>query len=97
MTTPDNTWLQQRVEELESENEQLRTALDTRIILEQAKGVLSERLDLLPDEAFELIRAAARRSRIRVHDLAAEIVGTHANPHQIEDQIVRLRNSTPRG
>jgi AmiR/NasT family two-component response regulator len=36
--------------------------------------VLIERLDLSADAAFELLRAAARRSRTKIHALVAAVV-----------------------
>ncbi|TNC20990.1 ANTAR domain-containing protein [Amycolatopsis alkalitolerans] len=53
---------------------QLQTALDTRIAIEQAKGVLTERHALTPEAAFELIRAFARRDRRRIDDVAREVI-----------------------
>ena len=55
---------------------QLQTALDSRIVLEQAKGILAERGSITPDEAFTKIRRQARSERRKLHDLAAEIVAT---------------------
>jgi ANTAR domain len=62
------------VRALQQENEQLRHALESRVVIEQAKGAVSARCGLLPEEAFELIRGLARSQRRRIHDLAAEIV-----------------------
>jgi AmiR/NasT family two-component response regulator len=53
---------------------QLQHALHSRIVIEQAKGILSERLDLSVDDAFELLRGSARANRMRVHELAAAVV-----------------------
>lgn len=55
-------------------NQQLQTALNTRVIIEQAKGVLSERGSIDMDQAFNLLRGHARRSRQRLADLAAAVV-----------------------
>ena len=55
--------VQERIAELEAENTNLRKALASRIVIEQAKGVLIERLDLPPEAVFDLLRSAARRSR----------------------------------
>jgi transcriptional regulator with GAF, ATPase, and Fis domain len=41
-------------------SEQLQTALNTRVLIEQAKGVMSERLGVDMDEAFALLRCFAR-------------------------------------
>jgi AmiR/NasT family two-component response regulator len=59
---------------LETENEHLRTALDSRIILEQAKGAISARCGVTPDIAFELMQGLARSQRREIHGYAAEIV-----------------------
>jgi AmiR/NasT family two-component response regulator len=52
---------------------QLQRALDSRVAIEQAKGVIAERYGLGLEEAFEAIRQAARSNRLKLHDLVAEI------------------------
>jgi len=60
-------------------NEQLQTALNSRVIIEQAKGKLAERLGLDMDQAFNLLRESARTSNRRLSDLAQALVsGTDA-------------------
>jgi AmiR/NasT family two-component response regulator len=78
------------IDELEAENRNLRTALASRIVIEQAKGVLIERLDLPAEDVFELLRSAARRSRRPLRDLAAEILKTRVTPGYIEREIRHL-------
>lgn len=61
---------------------QLQTALDSRIVIEQAKGILAERESITPTEAFTKIRQLARSQRRKLHELAAEIVVTTENRSQ---------------
>lgn len=58
----------------DAEVQQLQHALDHRVTIEQAKGILMEREGLDPAAAFERIRSAARRNRIRVTEVARRIV-----------------------
>jgi PAS domain-containing protein len=53
---------------------QLQRALDTRIVVEQAKGALAERHGWTPAEAWERLRSEARTSGSKVHDLAHAIL-----------------------
>jgi GAF domain-containing protein len=54
--------------------EQLQTALNSRVLIEQAKGVLAERLHLDVDEAFIVLRSGARRNNRRLSELAQAII-----------------------
>ncbi len=74
----------QVVRVLLEKNEQLETALESRISIEQAKGVLAERYSLEMKEAFELLRSAARSTRRNLHDLAAEVASSRTTPVAIE-------------
>ncbi len=61
--------------------EQLQTALNSRILIEQAKGVLAERLQLGVDDAFIRLRSSARSQNRRLSELARGIVdGTEQIP-----------------
>ncbi len=75
--------LVERLEVLRSENEQLRGALTSRIIIEQAKGILAERLAIGPEDAFILLRRAARSSRMKLHELAGSVVVSRETPAEI--------------
>jgi AmiR/NasT family two-component response regulator len=52
---------------------QLEHALESRITIEQAKGIVAERYGLDVDEAFQLIRRAARSNRMKLYDLVEAI------------------------
>jgi ANTAR domain len=53
---------------------QLQTALESRVVIEQAKGILAERFGLSVEEAFHLLRDAARSGRVQLRLLAETIV-----------------------
>ena len=55
-------------------SEQLQRALDSRVIIEQAKGMTAARLGISLDSAFELLRAHARRNNLKLSDVATETV-----------------------
>jgi len=71
------------VEDLQRENEQLRTALVTRIVIEQAKGMVAERLQVEIEVAFERLRREARNRRMKLHTLAAAVVAREPSTHTI--------------
>lgn len=55
-------------------NEQLQTALNSRIIVEQAKGILAERGQFDMDQAFKVLRAYARNTNTRLAQVARAII-----------------------
>lgn len=57
--------------------EQTRTitlAMESRAVIEQAKGILMSTQRCSPDEAFDLLRRASQRENRKLRDLATEIV-----------------------
>jgi GAF domain-containing protein len=67
--------LQERaVRRAEVLSEQLQSALDSRIIIEQAKGAVAQLHSVSIDEAFQLMRGYARRNRTRLSDVAQAVV-----------------------
>lgn len=65
--------------------QQLQYALDSRVVIEQAKGVVATAAHLTMEEAFNLIRATARSTNTRLADLAARI----ADGELTTDQLAR--------
>ena len=59
--------------------EQLQGALNSRILIEQAKGVLAERLNVSVDDAFALLRNHSRNGNLKLRDVAAEVVSGRLN------------------
>ena len=55
-------------------NDQLSHALNSRIIVEQAKGMVAERLDLDMEGSFSLLRRHARRHNLRLADVAEGVI-----------------------
>lgn len=53
--------------------EQLHRALDSRILVEQAKGILSHSLSVTVDEAFTILRAHARNNNLTIRSVALGI------------------------
>jgi len=54
--------------------EQLQNALNSRILIEQAKGVLAERLHVDMANAFVVLRGGARNQNRRLTELAQAVV-----------------------
>src|SRR3954453_4146016 len=54
--------------------EQLQLALNSRVGIEQAKGVIAERHSVSMDVAFEALRRYARDNNLKLHDVAGGVV-----------------------
>jgi len=55
-------------------HQQLQNALNSRILIEQAKGVIAHRNSVSVDEAFALLRSHARSNRRGIAEVAADVV-----------------------
>ena len=76
-------------------NAQLNEALNSRVVIEQAKGVIAERAGIDPDEAFKRLRQHARSNNLRLADVAAAVAsgalavdafgGARRDPSKAED------------
>jgi ANTAR domain-containing protein len=71
---------------------QLETALESRIVIEQAKGILAHARRLSTDEAFEVLRKAVRDRGAKLRDLAERIT---ASPEQVETILAEMAASVP--
>lgn len=68
--------LQQRAHRHESDlSDQLQYALNSRVTIEQAKGVVAGQLGIDTDEAFMLIRTYARSHSRLLVDVASDVTG----------------------
>ena len=73
--------LQQRVvSEARIVNDQLNHALSSRVVIEQAKGVLAERSGLTMEAAFQVMRQYARNHNVRLADVAGRVVDKSLAP-----------------
>lgn len=67
--------LQERaIRERDSVREQLQNALDSRVIIEQAKGVVAHQRSIPPEDAFDLIRAYARTNRLSLSAVSRQLI-----------------------
>ena len=55
-------------------NEQLQAALNSRIVIEQAKGAVAQTFGISVEEAFELLRSMARSRRVLLTELAQSVL-----------------------
>lgn len=67
-------------ERLQATVAQLEHALTTRVTVEQAIGIITERHRVKPRRAFEMLRSAARSRGTRVRELAGDVVASATNP-----------------
>jgi transcriptional regulator with GAF, ATPase, and Fis domain len=63
--------------------EQLQTALNSRILIEQAKGVLRGLAQVSVDEAFRLLRGHSRRHQMPLRDVAAQVIDGTITPQEL--------------
>lgn len=67
--------LQQRaVGEIQVVNDQLSNALNSRVVIEQAKGMIAERAQVNIEEAFWVLRNHSRNHNLRLSEVARDVV-----------------------
>ncbi|MEU7578123.1 ANTAR domain-containing protein [Streptomyces sp. NPDC041068] len=65
---------QRSLERSDVQRGQLQAALTSRVVIEQAKGVLAERWQCSVDQAFMALREYARARRLRLAEVARQVV-----------------------
>ena len=73
---------------------QLEHALQSRVAIEQAKGIVAERYSVSLDDAFRILRSTARSNRMRLHDVAARVTPATETPPEVCAAVLK---STTRG
>lgn len=68
------------MDRVEQEVRQLRAALQSRVVVEHATGMVAEHAGLGLDEAFALLRGHARRNRRSLVDVSSGVVQRHIDP-----------------
>lgn len=78
--------------------EQLQGALNSRITIEQAKGIIAERESVSMDVAFAIVRDAARSGRRPLTEVATEVARTRqvpGKPAQSQPQPTEVPSTQP--
>lgn len=63
--------------------QQLQRALDSRVLIEQAKGALAEALNMTMEQAFTALRSYARNHNLTLHEVAGGITSRRLSSHEI--------------
>jgi GAF domain-containing protein len=69
-----NLLYQRTIKNAEGLTQQLQTALNSRVLIEQAKGAIAHAHHISADQAFTLLRAYARRTNQRLQAVAGQVV-----------------------
>ena len=64
-------------------NEQLQTALTSRVVVEQAKGLLAQHHGISMDAAFDQLRRYARAHNLRLANVARQLATRRLDPATI--------------
>ncbi|MHA6623150.1 ANTAR domain-containing protein [Pseudonocardia sp. DLS-67] len=78
-------------------NEQLQSALNSRIIIEQAKGVIAQSLGLSMDAAFDRLRRYSRSNSWRLAEVARRVVDSRLDLNVLSSSASDRPEPTTRG
>jgi len=86
--------LQERaIRRAETLSEQLQTALNSRLVIEQAKGVIRQHSNLTMDSAFDRLRSYARAHNLRLSQVARDIVEGRLDPTALTSALLRNKRT----
>jgi AmiR/NasT family two-component response regulator len=68
---------------LAEKTRQLETALESRVVIEQAKGIIAGRHAVDLQTAFDVLRRAARSNRLKLHHLAERVIAESETPVEV--------------
>ena len=63
--------------------EQLEGALHSRVVIEQAKGIMAARHEIDVQTAFDVLRRGARSHQLKLRDLAQRVIDEPTTPREI--------------
>lgn len=69
-----------RLDKMRHTAEQLQEALESRVVIEQAKGVLAGERNISLDDAFNVLRTHARSHHASLRSVADAVVNLHLRP-----------------
>ncbi|MFB1041986.1 ANTAR domain-containing response regulator [Streptomyces chrestomyceticus] len=64
------------VDELRAENAQLRQALDSRPVIDQARGILMATESCTAEQAWDILRQTSQHTNTKVYEVAGEVVAS---------------------
>ncbi len=96
LTAPIPVAVDDREAALETEVAQMRTAMASRAVIEQAKGVLMLLAGCGEQAAFDLLAHISSHTHRKVRDLAQELTASAAGRHPLPDDVrAILRDACP--
>ena len=73
-------------------NEQLHHALTSRVVIEQAKGIIAERQNLSMEQAFSNLRTHARNNNRRLVDVAETVINGSLSVSSLHHPLEKTRS-----
>jgi GAF domain-containing protein len=77
------------VSEVQAVNDQLNHALNSRVLIEQAKGMVAERDGLDMEQSFRRLRAYARSHNLRLVDVAQSVIDGTIPSTSLDPKVAR--------